>query len=33
MVRSGVDVEAMASQTFRNLSRGVPVVRSTISGV
>ena len=33
MVRSGVDVEAMAWQTLRNVSLGVPVVRSTISGV
>ena len=33
MVRPGDEVDAMASQTFRNLSLGVPVVRSTISGV
>ena len=33
MVRSGTAVVAMASHTLRKLAFGVPVVRSTISGV
>ena len=33
MVRLGTEVEAMYSQTLRNLSCGVPVMRLTSSGV
>ena len=33
IVRSGVDVEAIISQICRNFALGVPVMRSTISGV
>ena len=33
IVRSGVEVEPIISQIFRNLSFGVPQIRSTISGV
>ena len=33
IVRSGVDVVAIISQICRNFALGVPVMRSTISGV